>query len=161
MVFTQPPHIPVDHERKQSYKHAFFSWLQIRPQLTGGSKSELTGYIFGRMKSDLNDVPAQTAAGSTLPLVDMIKDDEEAGTYNPFENRKLTHPTTDMETLVHLLKGSLGSGILAMPLAFVNAGLWFGLVATVAIGAICTYCIHILRTGGSIAEYKMLKFSNV
>lgn len=31
-----------------------------------------------------------------------------------------------------------------MPLAFANAGLWFGLGATFVIGLICTYCIHIL-----------------
>ncbi|XP_035772552.1 proton-coupled amino acid transporter-like protein pathetic isoform X1 [Anopheles albimanus] len=125
--------------------HQHLEYTQIRPQLTGSTKSiQANHYIFGRMKSELNDVPVQTVAGSTLPLVDMPKDDEEAGAYNPFENRKLTHPTTDTETLVHLLKGSLGSGILAMPLAFVNAGLWFGLVATLAIGAICTYCVHIL-----------------
>lgn len=45
---------------------------------------------------------------------------------------------------MHLLKGSLGSGILAMPLAFANAGLGFGLFCTFAIGVICTYCVHIL-----------------
>lgn len=50
----------------------------------------------------------------------------------------------DMETFIHLLKGSLGSGILAMPLAFMNAGLIFGLVATALIGFVCTYCVHIL-----------------
>jgi len=49
-----------------------------------------------------------------------------------------------METFIHLLKGSLGSGILAMPLAFMNAGLVFGLVATAIIGFVCTYCVHIL-----------------
>lgn len=31
-----------------------------------------------------------------------------------------------------------------MPLAFSNSGLWFGLVATIIIGIICTHCIHIL-----------------
>lgn len=51
---------------------------------------------------------------------------------------------SDSETLIHLLKGSLGSGILSMPLAFSNAGLWFGLMATIIVGAICTYCVHIL-----------------
>lgn len=50
----------------------------------------------------------------------------------------------DGETLIHLLKGSLGSGILAMPLAFANAGLWFGLISTFIVGSICTYCVHIL-----------------
>nr|XP_012146268.1 PREDICTED: proton-coupled amino acid transporter 4 isoform X3 [Megachile rotundata]XP_012146269.1 PREDICTED: proton-coupled amino acid transporter 4 isoform X3 [Megachile rotundata] len=49
-----------------------------------------------------------------------------------------------MDTLIHLLKGSLGTGILAMPMAFKNAGLLFGLFATFFIGAICTYCVHIL-----------------
>lgn len=48
------------------------------------------------------------------------------------------------ETLAHLLKGSLGSGILAMPLAFAHAGLWFGLGAMLIVGFICTYCVHIL-----------------
>lgn len=46
--------------------------------------------------------------------------------------------------MIHLLKGSLGSGILAMPMAFANAGLFFGLFCTFAIGIICTYCVHIL-----------------
>lgn len=50
----------------------------------------------------------------------------------------------NFETLVHLLKGSLGTGILAMPLAFKNAGLLFGLFATFGIGFVCTYCIHVL-----------------
>lgn len=50
----------------------------------------------------------------------------------------------DLDTLIHLLKGSLGSGILAMPMAFRNAGLYVGLFATFAIGGICTYCVHIL-----------------
>ena len=81
--------------------------------------------------------------GSTLPLVEPIKD-EEAHFYNPFEHRKLSHPTSDWDTLIHLLKGSLGSGILAMPLAFKSAGLFFGLFATFFIGLVCTYCIHIL-----------------
>ncbi|CAD7081916.1 unnamed protein product [Hermetia illucens] len=99
--------------------------------------------IYAKYKAEMNDVPAQQVAGSTLPLVEIPRD-EEANDYNPFEHRKLTHPTSDVETLVHLLKGSLGSGILAMPLAFLNAGLWFGLIATFAVGAICTYCVHIL-----------------
>lgn len=38
----------------------------------------------------------------------------------------------------------MGSGILSMPMAFTNAGLWFGLAATFAVGGICTYCVHIL-----------------
>lgn len=52
--------------------------------------------------------------------------------------------SSDFETLIHFVKGCLGSGILSMPFAFLNAGLWFGFVATFIIGVICTYCVHIL-----------------
>lgn len=45
---------------------------------------------------------------------------------------------------MHLLKGSLGTGILAMPNAFHHAGWMVGVIGTLIIGFICTYCIHIL-----------------
>lgn len=64
-------------------------------------------------------------------------------TFEPFILLLFTY-FRDMETFIHLLKGSLGSGILAMPMAFMNAGLVFGLIATATIGFVCTYCVHIL-----------------
>lgn len=59
----------------------------------------------------------------------------------------------NFETLVHLLKGSLGTGILAMPNAFCNSGLVVGVIATIIIGALCTYCLHVLIR----AQYKLCK----
>ena len=47
-----------------------------------------------------------------------------------------------------MLKGSLGTGILSMPLAFKNAGLLFGLFGTIFIGFVCTYCVHVLVSAG-------------
>lgn len=58
-----------------------------------------------------------------------------------------------METLIHMLKGSLGTGILAMPQAFSYSGLVTGTVATIVIGFICTYCLHILVK----AQYELCK----
>ncbi|XP_055382276.1 proton-coupled amino acid transporter-like protein CG1139 [Condylostylus longicornis] len=64
--------------------------------------------------------------------------------YNPFENRDQENSNSTMGSLAHLLKSSLGSGILAMPMAFKNAGLLFGLLGTVIVGFLCTHCVHIL-----------------
>lgn len=46
--------------------------------------------------------------------------------------------------MIHLLKGNIGTGILAMPDAFRNAGLIVGLFGTLIMGAICTHCMHML-----------------
>lgn len=45
---------------------------------------------------------------------------------------------------VHLLKGNIGTGILAMPDAFRNAGWVVGLFGTLLMGAMCTHCMHML-----------------
>ncbi|XP_050426625.1 proton-coupled amino acid transporter-like protein pathetic [Adelges cooleyi] len=64
--------------------------------------------------------------------------------YDPFANRDKSKATTDSGALLHLIKSSLGSGILAMPSAFKNSGLIFGLFGTIAIGTLCTHCIYLL-----------------
>ncbi|XP_058457178.1 proton-coupled amino acid transporter-like protein pathetic isoform X2 [Malaya genurostris] len=64
--------------------------------------------------------------------------------FNPFKERTLEHPTTDGETLTHLLKASLGTGILAMPIAFSYAGLVGGIIATILTALICTHCAYVL-----------------
>ncbi|CAH0392445.1 unnamed protein product [Bemisia tabaci] len=66
------------------------------------------------------------------------------GDYDPHTHRVLDAPTTNNETLIHLLKGSLGTGILAMPKAFYQAGLLIGTIGTILIGFLCTYCLHVL-----------------
>ncbi|XP_072941684.1 proton-coupled amino acid transporter-like protein acs [Epargyreus clarus] len=79
---------------------------------------------------------------STLSLGSKEVINEKA--YNPFEHRRVEHPTSTSGSLVHLLKSSLGSGILAMPAAFKNAGLVVGAVGTLIVGFICTHCVYIL-----------------
>lgn len=64
--------------------------------------------------------------------------------YDPHSHRNIEHPTTNTETLIHILKGSLGTGILAMPDAFKNSGLIVGTFGTLLIGYLCTYCLIVL-----------------
>lgn len=49
-----------------------------------------------------------------------------------------------MDTLTHLLKASLGTGILSMPLGFSHVGLLTGLLATILTAIICTHCAYVL-----------------
>nr|XP_019529957.2 proton-coupled amino acid transporter-like protein CG1139 [Aedes albopictus] len=64
--------------------------------------------------------------------------------YDPFEHRKVEKPTSTIGTFIHMIKGSLGTGIMAMPLAFKNGGLIFGAIGTVVICVIYTHCVHLL-----------------
>ncbi|XP_037034964.1 proton-coupled amino acid transporter-like protein CG1139 [Bradysia coprophila] len=85
------------------------------------------------------------------------KPPKDDGDYDPYLHRNVEHPTSNSDTLIHLLKGSLGTGILAMPKAFFNSGYLVGSIGTVIIGIICTYCIHLLIK----AEYELCKRKKV
>lgn len=74
--------------------------------------------------------------------------------FDPFTERKVENPTTDCDTLTHLLKASLGTGILAMPVAFKNAGLLVGIIATIFVAFICTHCAYILVKCAHVLYYK-------
>nr|CAD7446765.1 unnamed protein product [Timema bartmani] len=54
------------------------------------------------------------------------------------------YSSRNLDTMIHLLKGNIGTGILAMPDAFRNAGLVVGTFGTLIMGIICTHCMHML-----------------
>ena len=51
---------------------------------------------------------------------------------------------SNTDTMIHLLKGNIGTGILAMPDAIKNSGLLVGNVGLMVIAIICVHCMHIL-----------------
>lgn len=74
------------------------------------------------------------------------KSNPEAQEYNPFEHRQVKKANSDARSLANLIKSSLGSGILAVPLAFANSGWAVGIVGTIIIAFICGHCVHIFVT---------------
>ncbi|XP_037087872.1 proton-coupled amino acid transporter 4-like [Pollicipes pollicipes] len=65
--------------------------------------------------------------------------------------------TTSCETLIHLLKGNVGSGILAMPDAIKNSGLLVGIIGLQLIGAIAIHCMHMLTSASCETLIHLLK----
>ncbi|CAH1647934.1 unnamed protein product [Spodoptera littoralis] len=64
--------------------------------------------------------------------------------FDPHAHRHVPKPTTYSETMMHMLKGCLGAGLLAMPNAFARMGVIYGTLGMILIGVFATYCIQVL-----------------
>lgn len=93
-------------------------------------------------------------SSTTSPKEDTLTKDGHVEEYNPFEYRSKKNQTTDVETFIHLLKASLGSGILSMPFAFKCAGLVTGILTTVFSAFMCTYTAYVLILSAHALYYR-------
>lgn len=99
----------------------------------------------GKMEKDAESNSMKDFNSSTKIATITIGDyNEKDEFYDPFEHRDKKHTNSDLGSLAHLLKSSLGTGILAMPNAIRNGGLLVGGLGTIIIGIICAHCVHIL-----------------
>lgn len=97
----------------------------------------------------------------SLRRTNLTEKGQQIDEYDPFANRDQESGASTGGALAHLLKSSLGTGILAMPMAFYNAGLLFGLIGTIIVGFLCTYCVHILVSSVWRSERKGKKVSQI
>jgi len=54
------------------------------------------------------------------------------------------HTISNTETIIHLLKGNIGIGVLTMPIAMSNAGLVGGVLGMIFVASITIHCMHTL-----------------
>ncbi|XP_047543390.1 proton-coupled amino acid transporter-like protein CG1139 [Vanessa atalanta] len=86
-------------------------------------------------------------------IVDHITGGEETEYYDPHENRKVEKPTSYADTMMHLLKGSIGAGVLAMADAVARVGIIGSIFGILLIGSFATYCVQLLIA----AQYRLCK----
>ncbi|KPI91887.1 Proton-coupled amino acid transporter 4 [Papilio xuthus] len=86
-------------------------------------------------------------------IVETITGSTEEGDFDPHQHRKIEKPTTYSETMIHMLKGSIGAGILAMPSAVQRLGIIVSIIGLTLIGFLATYCILLLIE----AQYELCK----
>ncbi|KAH9396115.1 hypothetical protein TYRP_019862, partial [Tyrophagus putrescentiae] len=83
----------------------------------------------------------------------------------PYEVKPSKRRTTNIQTMMHILKGNVGTGILAMPNAFMNAGLYVGLATLPLFAFLCTHCMHILTRSNRLLNRRlgcgMLEYQDV
>lgn len=63
--------------------------------------------------------------------------------------------TNFAQSLMHTIKGNLGTGILAMAASFAHCGLIYSLVGLPLLCLISTYCVHLLVRSSQHLESKM------
>ncbi|XP_013395783.2 proton-coupled amino acid transporter 4-like [Lingula anatina] len=70
-----------------------------------------------------------------------------------------------MASLMNLLKGNIGTGILSIPLAIKHAGLLVGMVGMIVLGIISVHCMHLLlicsREFGDRTHRRHLEYNDV
>ena len=60
------------------------------------------------------------------------------------EEGQRTNAISNLETVIHLVKGNIGIGVLTMPIAMSNAGLVGGVLGMVFVALITIHCMHTL-----------------
>lgn len=67
----------------------------------------------------------------------------------------MSDKTNFAQSLMHMIKGNLGTGILAMPASFAHCGLINAIIGLPLLCLIATYCVHLLVRSSQHLENKM------
>ncbi|KAJ7327346.1 hypothetical protein OS493_027035 [Desmophyllum pertusum] len=100
---------------------------------------------------------ASVEANESSQLLVGGEDDAEKSAYNPTtgsannaaestseKRQHLEGTTTNLQTLMHLWRGNVGTGMLGLPEAMMHAGIVMGPLALLVVAAVTIHCMHLL-----------------
>ncbi|KAK4017027.1 hypothetical protein OUZ56_031983 [Daphnia magna] len=103
------------------------------------------------------DVSSNSEGVTEIPLQDVVKIDDkrnsiksESANVKDAEiavttDKKIPQTISNFETMAHLLKGNIGTGIFSLPSAFLNAGLWVGFGMFPIIAIMLVKCAAVMK----------------
>jgi len=99
---------------------------------------------------DFQKRPNDTTASNqnsvvTVPILSSDDTENQSDVeFHNVQNQQEVHTISSCDAIIHLLKGNIGTGILAMPDAIKNSGLVVGSIGLVILSVLCVTCMHML-----------------
>ncbi|XP_055303517.1 proton-coupled amino acid transporter-like protein CG1139 [Sitodiplosis mosellana] len=115
---------------------------------TAGSNYTLNNGFLGEMSSRLQILDCENGRSNGKPMKKQYdrSGHETGGGGAGGHGIQSDHPTSYVETLMHLLRGNIGAGVFGMGSAFKNGGIVLAPSLTILIGLIAVHCQHVLIT---------------
>lgn len=117
------------------------------------------------MARNFNDRSSSYDNGESGPLLPRNRDgapnnmgnfvESRLDSTQPLPDGRVERKTSNTATMMHLMKGNIGTGILAMPNAVMNAGLLVGTTGIPLLGLFCVHCMHLLVNNSKTLARKL------
>ncbi|XP_041987443.1 proton-coupled amino acid transporter-like protein CG1139 [Aricia agestis] len=118
------------------------------------SKRKMSKSVMKKEKDNVFHISGSITDMSNTEVIGQFQSQEQIVNIEPkypLEDEKGTdghhqvhHPTSFVDTMLHLFRGNIGSGLLAMGDAFKNGGLVFATITTALLGILCVHAQHLL-----------------